>query len=89
MGSSQEVPQQPPITSFSMEVAENPIWNLIKRVVRLVKGAFELSDEAIEVQIVGIVCRFELLHEENARLMETIVEKDHIIEELQKELAKF
>ncbi|KAK6914562.1 hypothetical protein RJ641_021883 [Dillenia turbinata] len=59
------------------------------RVVRLVESAFELSDEAIEAQIEGVVCQFELLREENARLMETIVEKDHIIEDLQKELAPY
>ncbi|KAK9932829.1 hypothetical protein M0R45_020051 [Rubus argutus] len=53
------------------------------RVVRVVESAFELSDEAIEAQIEGVVCQFEMLREENRRLLETIAEKDKIIQKLQ------
>ncbi|KAK9289268.1 hypothetical protein L1049_017744 [Liquidambar formosana] len=56
------------------------------RVVRVVESAFELSDEAIEAQIEWIVCQFEVLREENKRLLETIAEKDKVIEKLQEEL---
>ncbi|KAI4334846.1 hypothetical protein L6164_013555 [Bauhinia variegata] len=56
------------------------------RVVRVVESAFELSDEAIEAQIEGIVCQFEAVREENRRLLETIDEKDKIIEKLKEEL---
>lgn len=56
------------------------------RVVRVVESAFELSDEAIEAQIKQIVCQFQVLKDENARLLEIIVEKDLIIEKLQEEL---
>ena len=52
------------------------------RVVRVLESAFELSDEAIEAQIEGIVCQFEALREENRRLLESIGEKDKIIEML-------
>ncbi|GMN70573.1 hypothetical protein TIFTF001_039616 [Ficus carica] len=38
------------------------------RVVRVVESAFELSDDAIEAQIEGIVGQFEGLKEENRRL---------------------
>lgn len=58
------------------------------RVVRVVESAYELSDEAIEAQIEGIVCQFEALREENRRLMETIAEKDNMIEKLQKIIEK-
>ncbi|KAJ9170625.1 hypothetical protein P3X46_018719 [Hevea brasiliensis] len=53
------------------------------RVIRVVESAFELSDEAIEAQIDGIVCQFELLREENTRLLQTIAEKDMVINKLQ------
>ncbi|XVE84607.1 hypothetical protein DITRI_Ditri17bG0026200 [Diplodiscus trichospermus] len=59
------------------------------RVVRVVESAFELSDEAIEAQIEGIVCQFEALREENSRLTETIAGKDQIIENLEKELDQY
>nr|XP_043625459.1 voltage-gated hydrogen channel 1 [Erigeron canadensis] len=58
------------------------------RVLRVVESVFELSDEAIEVQITNILCQLELLHEENEKLTRTVSEKDKIIEELQKELDK-
>ncbi|KAA8527866.1 hypothetical protein F0562_035265 [Nyssa sinensis] len=56
------------------------------RIVRVVESAFELSDETIEALIEGIVCQFEELREENRRLLETIAEKDEIIEKLKQEL---
>jgi hypothetical protein len=56
------------------------------RVVRVVESAFELSDGAIEAQIEWIVCQFEALREENRRLLESIGEKDKIIEKLQEEV---
>jgi hypothetical protein len=56
------------------------------RVVRVVESAFELSDEAIGAQIEGIVCQFEALREENRMLLESIGEKDKIIEMLQEEV---
>ncbi|KAK6255301.1 hypothetical protein QQP08_012216 [Theobroma cacao] len=59
------------------------------RVVRVVESAMELSDEAIEAQIEGIVCQFEALREENTRLLETIAQKDQIIETLEKELDEY
>ncbi|KAI3688387.1 hypothetical protein L1987_82099 [Smallanthus sonchifolius] len=49
------------------------------RVLRVVESVFELSDEAIEVQITSILCQFELLQEENEKL-------NRIIEELQEQL---
>ncbi|KAD4384155.1 hypothetical protein E3N88_24323 [Mikania micrantha] len=58
------------------------------RVLRVVESVFELSDEAIEVQITSILCQFELLQEENEKLNKTITEKDNIIEELQEQLDK-
>ncbi|KAI5653089.1 hypothetical protein M9H77_30276 [Catharanthus roseus] len=57
------------------------------RVVTVVESAFELSDEAIEAQIQQIVSQFETLKDENARVVEIIVEKDLIIETLEEELA--
>ncbi|OMO71083.1 voltage-gated hydrogen channel 1-like protein [Corchorus capsularis] len=56
------------------------------RVVRVVESAFELSDEAIEAQIEGIVGQFEAIREENTRLLAAIADKDQIIETLQAEL---
>ncbi|KAJ7979116.1 Voltage-gated hydrogen channel 1 [Quillaja saponaria] len=56
------------------------------RVVRVVESAFELSDEAIEAQIEGIVCEFEALKEENKRLGEIIAMKDQVIAKLNEEL---
>ncbi|XP_011000037.1 PREDICTED: voltage-gated hydrogen channel 1 [Populus euphratica] len=58
------------------------------RVVRLVESAFELSDEAIEAQIEGIVSQFEALRNENSRLLQTIAEKDSMIEKLQEIIEK-
>ncbi|XP_015887126.3 uncharacterized protein LOC107422218 [Ziziphus jujuba] len=58
------------------------------RVVRVIETAFELSDEAIEAQIEGIICQFETLREENRRLTETIAEKDIIISDLKDDLDK-
>ncbi|XP_058739357.1 uncharacterized protein LOC131611328 [Vicia villosa] len=59
------------------------------RVIRVVESVFELSDEAIEAQIEGIVCQFEVLKDENVRLLEIISEKDKIIEKLKEELDKY
>ncbi|XP_022735404.1 uncharacterized protein LOC111288684 [Durio zibethinus] len=59
------------------------------RVVRVVESGLELSDEAIEAQIEGIVCQFEALRGENSRLSETIARKDQIIETLEKELDQY
>ncbi|XVF29254.1 hypothetical protein REPUB_Repub15cG0105200 [Reevesia pubescens] len=59
------------------------------RVVRVVESAMELSDEAIEAQVEGIVSQFEALREENSRLLETIARKDQIIETLEKELDQY
>lgn len=58
------------------------------RVIRVVESVFELSDEAIEAQIAGIVCQFETFKEENIRLLEIIHEKDNTIEMLKEELDK-
>ncbi|KAJ6329332.1 hypothetical protein OIU77_010918 [Salix suchowensis] len=58
------------------------------RVVRLVESAFELSDEAIEAQIEGIVSQFEALSNENTRLLKTVAEKVCMIETLQEIIEK-
>ncbi|KHN29519.1 Voltage-gated hydrogen channel 1 [Glycine soja] len=58
------------------------------RVIRVVESVFELSDEAIEAQIAGIVCQFEALKEENMRLVGVIYEKDKMIEMLKEDLDK-
>jgi hypothetical protein len=58
------------------------------RVIRVVESVFELSDEAIEAQIEGIVCQLEALKDENIRLLEIVHEKDKIIEKLKEELDK-
>lgn len=58
----------------------------LRRVLRLVESAFELSDEAIEAQIEVILCQFEALKDENIKLKEMIGEKDKVIKELQEEL---
>lgn len=56
--------------------------------IRVVECVFELSDEAIEAQIAGIVCQFEALKEENMRLVGVIYEKDKMIEMLKEDLDK-
>lgn len=56
------------------------------RVVRVVESLFQLSDEAIEAQIKGVLSEFEALKDENIRLSELIKEKDELIEKLQEEL---
>lgn len=56
------------------------------RIVRVIESAFELSDDAIEAQIEGIVGQFEVLKEENRRLLEIIDEKDRDIEKLREDL---
>ncbi|KAJ8758740.1 hypothetical protein K2173_000461 [Erythroxylum novogranatense] len=58
------------------------------RVVRVVESALELSDEAIETQIEGILFQFEALKAENTRLLEIISEKDNVIEQLREELNR-
>ncbi|KAG2267866.1 hypothetical protein Bca52824_062421 [Brassica carinata] len=59
------------------------------RVVRVVETAFELSDEAIEVQIDGIINQFQALGKENRALLETLAEKDEVIKKLEEELNQF
>ncbi|XP_047174140.1 voltage-gated hydrogen channel 1 [Vigna umbellata] len=56
------------------------------RFIRVVESVFELSDEAIEAQIAGIISQFEALREENIRLLEAIYEKEKIIEMLEEDL---
>lgn len=58
------------------------------RVVRVVESAFELSDDAIEAQIDGIVRQFEVLREENKMLSQIIGEKDEVIQKLQQDLDR-
>lgn len=58
------------------------------RVVRVVESAFELSDDAIEAQIEGIVSQFEALRGENRRLLEVVDEKDRVIEKLLEDLDR-
>ncbi|CAD5312352.1 unnamed protein product [Arabidopsis thaliana] len=59
------------------------------RVLRVVETAFELSDEAIEVQIDGIISQFQALSKENRTLLETLAEKDEVIKMLEEELNRF
>jgi len=54
-----------------------------------VETAFELSDEAIEVQIDGIISQFQALSKENRTLLETLAEKDEVIKMLEEELNRF
>ncbi|CAI9117432.1 OLC1v1018828C1 [Oldenlandia corymbosa var. corymbosa] len=58
------------------------------RIVRVVESAFELSDEAIEAKIELVLQQFQNLKDENASLLEIILEKDLIIEELREELSR-
>ncbi|WCJ27517.1 Voltage-gated hydrogen channel 1 [Euphorbia peplus] len=53
------------------------------RVVRVVESAFELSDEAIQAQIQQIVFQFDVLKQENTRLLAELAQKDVIILNLQ------
>lgn len=59
------------------------------RVLRVVETAFEISDEAIEVQIEGIISQFQALSKENTTLLETLAEKDEVIKKLEEELNHF
>ncbi|TXG66508.1 hypothetical protein EZV62_007783 [Acer yangbiense] len=59
------------------------------RVVRVVESAFELSDEAIEAQIQGLIWQLEALREDNVKLRGIIAEKDEIIEKLQQDLDRY
>ncbi|VVA90887.1 unnamed protein product [Arabis nemorensis] len=59
------------------------------RVLRVVETAFELSDEAIEVQIDGIISQFQALRKENRTLLETLAEKDEVIKKLEEEIDGF
>ena len=59
------------------------------RVVRVVESAFELSDEAIEAQIEGVLSEFEVLREENRRLSEMVAAKDKEIERLREDLDQY
>ncbi|RDX63547.1 Voltage-gated hydrogen channel 1, partial [Mucuna pruriens] len=58
------------------------------RVIRVVESVFELSDEAIEAQIAGIVCQFDALKEQNMRLLEVIYDMDKTIQMLEEDLDK-
>ncbi|KAK3198313.1 hypothetical protein Dsin_021728 [Dipteronia sinensis] len=58
------------------------------RVVRAVESAFELSDEAIEAHIQGLIWQLEALREDNVKLRGIIAEKDEIIEKLQQDLDR-
>ncbi|QCE11996.1 uncharacterized protein LOC114185974 [Vigna unguiculata] len=58
------------------------------RFIRVVESVFELSDEAIEAQIAGIIYQFEALREENSRLLEAVYEKEKMIEMLEEDLDK-
>lgn len=55
------------------------------RVVRVVEGAFELSNEAIEEQIEEITSQFQVLKAENRRLEEELLDKDKRIAELEQQ----
>ncbi|XP_006305846.2 uncharacterized protein LOC17896946 [Capsella rubella] len=59
------------------------------RVLRVVETAFELSDEAIEVQIDRIISQFQALSRENRTLLESLAEKDEVIKRLEEELNQF
>ncbi|CAA7020770.1 unnamed protein product [Microthlaspi erraticum] len=59
------------------------------RVLRVVETAFELSDEAIEVQIDGIMSQFQALSKENRSLLETLAEKDEVIKKLEEDLNRY
>uniref|UniRef100_A0A7N0TJD3 Voltage-gated hydrogen channel 1 n=1 Tax=Kalanchoe fedtschenkoi TaxID=63787 RepID=A0A7N0TJD3_KALFE len=59
------------------------------RVVRIVEGAFELSDEAIERKIEVILSQLEVVKEENMALKNEMKEKERAISELQQELSKY
>ncbi|CAH2038331.1 unnamed protein product [Thlaspi arvense] len=59
------------------------------RVLRVVETAFELSDEAIQVQIDGIISQFQALSKENRSLLETLAARDEVIKKLEEELNRF
>ncbi|KAL1222835.1 hypothetical protein V5N11_022142 [Cardamine amara subsp. amara] len=59
------------------------------RVLRVVETAFELSDEAIEVQIDGIMSQFQALSKENRTFLKTLAEKDEVIKMLDEELNRY
>lgn len=59
------------------------------RVLRVVETAFELSDEAIEVKIDGIISQFQALSKENRTLLEALAEKEEVIKMLEEELNRF
>ncbi|CAN8294342.1 unnamed protein product [Cochlearia groenlandica] len=56
------------------------------RVLRVVETAFEISDEAIEMQIDGLIRQFQDLSKENKSLLENLAEKDEVIKKLEEEL---
>ncbi|ESQ35768.1 hypothetical protein EUTSA_v10009458mg, partial [Eutrema salsugineum] len=58
------------------------------RVLRVVETAFELSDEAIQVQIDIIISQFQALSKENRSLLESLAEKDEVIKKLHEELNR-
>lgn len=58
------------------------------RILRVVEGAFELSDEAIEAQVESILNEFESLRQENRRLREVVDQMNERIEQLEDDLAQ-
>ncbi|XP_030536506.1 uncharacterized protein LOC115745210 [Rhodamnia argentea] len=58
------------------------------RILRVVEGAFELSDEAIEAQVELILNEFESLRQENQRLREAADQMNERIEQLEDDIAQ-
>lgn len=58
------------------------------RILRVVEGAFELSDDAIEAQVESILNEFESLRQENQRLREVADQMNERIEQLEDDLAQ-
>ncbi|KAF8014416.1 hypothetical protein BT93_H0285 [Corymbia citriodora subsp. variegata] len=58
------------------------------RILRVVEGTFELSDEAIEAQIESILKEFESLRQENQGLRDVVDQANERIEQLEDDLAQ-
>ncbi|XP_056173821.1 uncharacterized protein LOC130139893 [Syzygium oleosum] len=58
------------------------------RILRVVEGAFELSDDAIEAQVESILNEFKSLRLENQRLREVVDQMNERIEQLEDDLAQ-
>lgn len=58
------------------------------RIVRVLEGAFELSNEAIEAQIEGVIMEFELLRAENQQLEGAVAEEGERIKQLEAQIAR-